>query len=102
MNSIGFAVRIRNSTGGVGGTAVNWTAMGTWKQGRNMKFYYSNETKGFYLDEMHGQNIPGDATALKDGEHEKALAWQGVGGLIAGVNSDGTMLLKKVQEERQS
>jgi len=61
-----------------------------------MKFYYSNETKGFYLDEMHEGNIPGDAVGLIDGEHEKALQCQADGGIIIGVHSDGSMILQEL------
>ncbi len=61
-----------------------------------MKFYFSNRTHGFYLEELHGGAIPEDAVALKDGEHAKAMEWQSKGGLISGVNTDGTMLLTEV------
>ncbi|MFY2842305.1 hypothetical protein ACOTJF_11470 [Achromobacter ruhlandii] len=58
-----------------------------------MQFYFSNTTKGFYLEEIHGAGMPEDAIALKDGEHAKSMEWQSKGGLISGVNTDGTMLL---------
>lgn len=61
-----------------------------------MKFYFSNQTHGFYLDQLHGANMPSDAVALLDGEHKKALDWQAAGGLIEGVNPDGSMILGSV------
>lgn len=62
-----------------------------------MKFYFSNGTKGFYLVEVHGERIPGDAIALADGEHSKALEWQAKGGLIVGAREDGYMHLAQVK-----
>jgi hypothetical protein len=62
-----------------------------------MKFFFSNETHGFYLDLLHGSNIPEDAIELQEGEHEKALEWQAAGGLITSVNADGTMVLESVE-----
>lgn len=59
-----------------------------------MKFFFSNQTHGFYLDELHGENMPEDVVELLAGEHKKALDWQAAGGLIAAVASDGSMILK--------
>lgn len=63
-----------------------------------MKFYFSNETRGFYIDDLHSQ-MPRDVIALQDGEHQRALDWQAKGGIISGVNADGSMILDGVPSE---
>ncbi|MEN4917583.1 hypothetical protein ABE485_02840 [Achromobacter spanius] len=59
-----------------------------------MLFFFSNETKGFYVKEIHGENIPDDAVQLKEGQHERAMSWQAGGGIIVGVTSQGEMDLR--------
>lgn len=59
-----------------------------------MLFFYSNDTKGFYVKEIHGENIPSDAVPLQEGQHERSMAWQATGGIIVGVNANGEMNLQ--------
>lgn len=59
-----------------------------------MLFFYSNETKGFYVEEIHGERIPSDAVLLQEGQHERAMTWQAAGGVIVGVTANGEMNLQ--------
>lgn len=63
-------------------------------ENNNPEFFYSPSNFGFYLLEMHGDNMPEDAVKLKEGEHAKAMAWQSQGGVIAGVSDEGEMILE--------
>lgn len=44
-----------------------------------MKIYYSPETKGFYSDEMHGDQVPKDAFEITEEKHKELLENQGKG-----------------------
>lgn len=35
-----------------------------------MQYYYAESTKGFYVDAVHGSNIPADSVAISDAEHQ--------------------------------
>lgn len=45
-------------------------------------FYYSPTTNGFYLKEIHGDNIPTDAVEITEQEHAALMAAQGEGQAI--------------------
>ncbi|CUJ98408.1 Uncharacterised protein [Achromobacter sp. 2789STDY5608615] len=56
-----------------------------------MDMYYSEEKKGFYSLEVHGEDgMPSDAVKLAPGEYE---AWGESGGEIAGVTPNGVILM---------
>lgn len=48
------------------------------------KIFYSKTTNGFYVDEIHGDEIPGDALELLGGEdeHNELLAGTTIGKII--------------------
>ncbi len=54
-----------------------------------MKVFYSNSKKGFFID---GEQPP-DSILLAPGEHARAMAWNSNGGVIAGVDEQGLMIL---------
>ncbi|MFY3310890.1 hypothetical protein [Achromobacter ruhlandii] len=59
-----------------------------------MQFHYANSTCGFYVGEVHGDNIPADAVRITKDEHVRAMNWQAAGGIIAGVDKTGVMILQ--------
>ena len=44
--------------------------------------FYSPSTRGFYSQELHGNNIPADVVAIKQEEHTELLAGQSTGLVI--------------------
>lgn len=44
-----------------------------------MDYFYSASTRGFYVREVHGDNIPEDVVAVTEAEHEALFAAQGSG-----------------------
>lgn len=47
-----------------------------------MQFFYSQSDSGFYVDEVHGQNMPPDAVPITETEHAALLDGQSDGKLI--------------------
>ena len=41
-----------------------------------MTFFYSGETKGFYVDSIHGVDIPDDAFEVSDGTYMAMMEGQ--------------------------
>lgn len=50
--------------------------------------YYAKSTGGFYLPEIHGNNIPTDAVEIPDEEYVALMQAQGDGKLIIADNND--------------
>ncbi|KAK53984.1 tail fiber assembly protein [Bordetella bronchiseptica] len=59
--------------------------------------FYSNQEGGFYSPAIHGNNMPDDAVEITPEAYDRALAWQSNGGVIAGVNADGSMVLESAK-----
>lgn len=45
-------------------------------------FYYSKSTRGFYLREIHGDNIPTDVVEVTPEQHKELMEGQPKGGEI--------------------
>lgn len=52
-----------------------------------MKIYYSSTTKGFYLKDVHGDNMPPDCIEITEDEHKNLLEAQSNGKQIVPDNN---------------
>lgn len=57
-----------------------------------MRYYYSKSTGGFYINEIHGSNIPADAVEITESDHMALLAGQSTGKMIY-ADSNGKPIL---------
>ena len=55
--------------------------------------YYSKSTGGFYITEIHGDNIPADAVEITSKQHEALIAGEASGKRIA-ADHDGVPVLQ--------
>jgi len=42
-------------------------------------FYYSKSTKGFYTEDIHGDNMPSDVVEITVEQHQNLMAGQAIG-----------------------
>ena len=63
-----------------------------------MTIFYSPQTRGFYVDSIHGDSIPDDRVEVSEDKHWELLAGQQEGSSI--VIIDGEPVLKKLEIER--
>ena len=63
-----------------------------------MTIFYSPQTRGFYVDSVHGESIPDDRIEVSEDKHWELLAGQQEGNSIVVV--DGTPVLQKLDVER--
>ena len=62
-------------------------------------FYYSAQTGGFYLREIHGDNIPADAVEITDEEHAALMDGQAQGKqIVAGKGGKPTLADQQTPE----
>lgn len=59
--------------------------------------YYAKSTGGFYITEIHGENIPSDAVEITDEQHAALLQGQTDGQEIAGDDNGFPILIDRVQ-----
>lgn len=59
--------------------------------------YYAKSTGGFYITEIHGENIPADAVEITDEQHAALLQGQTDGQEIAGDDNGFPILIDRVQ-----
>lgn len=59
--------------------------------------FYSKSTGGFYITEIHGENIPADAVEITDEQHAALLQGQTDGQEIAGDDNGFPILIDRVQ-----
>jgi hypothetical protein len=57
-----------------------------------MQYYYSKSTNGFYVDEVHGTDIPKDAVKITEKQHSDLMAGQ-QGNKVIGSNAKGQPIL---------
>ncbi|WP_259758995.1 DUF4376 domain-containing protein [Pseudomonas sp. GCEP-101] len=63
-----------------------------------MTIFYSPQTRGFYVDSIHGESIPDDRIEVSEDKHWELLVGQQEGGSIVVV--DGKLVLQKQAAER--
>lgn len=63
--------------------------------------YYSKTTKGFYCQEIHGENMPEDATEISDEEHNTLLEGQSSGLEISFEEPKPVLIEHLVTEQEQ-
>jgi hypothetical protein len=64
-------------------------------------FKYSKETGGFYVDAIHGNNIPPDAVAISEEQHTALIEGQVLGKIIVGDENGYPVLQDVVLTEAQ-
>jgi hypothetical protein len=73
-----------------------------------MKHFYSKSAGGFYVDEIHGSNIPADAVEITEVEHAALLNGQSEGKIIQADETgypqalEHTYTLEEVRERKLS
>lgn len=55
-------------------------------------FFYSKSTRGFYVSEIHGENVPSDSIEITSEEHAALLAGQSAGRIITADSNGHPML----------
>lgn len=62
-----------------------------------MTIYYSKQTGGFYIEEIHGADIPADAVEISEAKHREMIDGQSSGKII-GADSKGNPVLQDAPE----
>ncbi len=55
---------------------------------KQIQYYFSNNTKGFYCKEVHGNNMPADAIEINQNEYNNFFEMQSGGKYDWALNSD--------------